>query len=97
MTCYTVCVCVISEPQERIHHELKSLDQELEKQTVQLKEGHMQELLKLRQRLYLEEREKQHADLKEVTTTTHTPVHSMRIINAQYNEFLNTLNPITDL
>lgn len=64
-----------------MQREMTALDQELEKQTVQLKEGHMQELLKLRQKLYLQEREKQHADLKEVTTA-HTPVHNMRSVNA---------------
>uniref|UniRef100_A0A7N6BLV7 Phosphoinositide phospholipase C n=1 Tax=Anabas testudineus TaxID=64144 RepID=A0A7N6BLV7_ANATE len=48
------------EPHEPVQHQLNALDHELEKQTLQLKEGQMQELLKLRQELHIQEREKQH-------------------------------------
>ncbi|XP_027133954.1 1-phosphatidylinositol 4,5-bisphosphate phosphodiesterase beta-3 isoform X2 [Larimichthys crocea] len=54
-----------NEPQEPMQRELIELDQELEKQTVQLREWQMQELLKLRQSLHLLEREKQQAHLQE--------------------------------
>uniref|UniRef100_A0A7N6AB22 1-phosphatidylinositol 4,5-bisphosphate phosphodiesterase n=1 Tax=Anabas testudineus TaxID=64144 RepID=A0A7N6AB22_ANATE len=54
-----------NEPHEPVQHQLNALDHELEKQTLQLKEGQMQELLKLRQELHIQEREKQHAQLKE--------------------------------
>ena len=67
-------VCrVFSEPQEPVQRELTALDQELEKQTVQLREWQMQELLKLRQELHLLERERQHKHQHEVTTHTHAP------------------------
>ena len=58
----------LSEPPEPVQRELTALDQELEKQTVQLREWQMQELLKLRQKLHLLEREKQQTHLQEVTT-----------------------------
>ncbi|XP_071333869.1 1-phosphatidylinositol 4,5-bisphosphate phosphodiesterase beta-3 [Trachinotus anak] len=54
-----------NEPQEPVQRELTALDQELEKQTVQLREWQMQELLKLRQELHLLEREKQQTHLQE--------------------------------
>ncbi|TKS92681.1 1-phosphatidylinositol 4,5-bisphosphate phosphodiesterase beta-3 [Collichthys lucidus] len=54
-----------NEPQEPMQRELIELDQELEKQTVQLREWQMQELLKLRQSLHLLEREKQQVHLQE--------------------------------
>ncbi|XP_040887004.1 1-phosphatidylinositol 4,5-bisphosphate phosphodiesterase beta-3 [Toxotes jaculatrix] len=54
-----------NEPQEPVQRELTALDQELEKQTVQLREWQMQELLKLRQELHSLEREKQQTHLKE--------------------------------
>lgn len=66
-----VCVCVFSEPQEPVQRELTALDQEIEKQTVQLREWQMQELLKLRQQLHTPEREKQQTHLQEVIT--HSP------------------------
>ncbi|XP_022065972.2 1-phosphatidylinositol 4,5-bisphosphate phosphodiesterase beta-3 isoform X1 [Acanthochromis polyacanthus] len=54
-----------NEPYEPVQRELKELDQELEKQTVQLREWQMQELLKLRQELHSTERERQQAHLQE--------------------------------
>ncbi|KAF1380511.1 hypothetical protein PFLUV_G00164540 [Perca fluviatilis] len=54
-----------NEPHEPVQHELSKLEQELEKQTVQLREWQMQELLKLRQELHLLEREKQQKHLQE--------------------------------
>ncbi|KAM4536564.1 1-phosphatidylinositol 4,5-bisphosphate phosphodiesterase beta-3 [Odontesthes bonariensis] len=54
-----------NEPPEPVQGELTALDQELEKQTVQLQEWQMQELLKLRQKLHLLEREKQQTHLQE--------------------------------
>lgn len=58
-----------SEPQEPVQRELTALDQEIEKQTVQLREWQMQELLKLRQQLHILEREKQQRHLQEVNVT----------------------------
>lgn len=75
-----MCVCVFSEPQEPMQRELIELDQELEKQTVQLREWQMQELLKLRQSLHLLEREKQQAHLQEVTSHTHLCMNSVRAL-----------------
>ncbi|XP_033992419.1 1-phosphatidylinositol 4,5-bisphosphate phosphodiesterase beta-3 isoform X1 [Trematomus bernacchii] len=65
-----MCLCrlqeaVINEPNEPVQRELTALDQELEKQSVQLREWQMQELLKLRQQLHLPEREKQQTHLQE--------------------------------
>ncbi|KAM9335769.1 1-phosphatidylinositol 4,5-bisphosphate phosphodiesterase beta-3 [Symphorus nematophorus] len=54
-----------NEPQEPVQRELTALDQEIEKQTVQLREWQMQELLKLRQQLHTPEREKQQTHLQE--------------------------------
>ncbi|KAM9834695.1 1-phosphatidylinositol 4,5-bisphosphate phosphodiesterase beta-3 [Syngnathus typhle] len=54
-----------NEPQEPVQRELSALDQEHEKNAVQLREWQMQELLKLRQQLHLLEQEKQHAYLME--------------------------------
>ncbi|KAF3697647.1 1-phosphatidylinositol 4,5-bisphosphate phosphodiesterase beta-3 [Channa argus] len=54
-----------NEPQEGVQRELTALNQEIEKQNVQLREWQMQELLKYRQELHLLEREKQKAHLQE--------------------------------
>uniref|UniRef100_A0A672YKY5 1-phosphatidylinositol 4,5-bisphosphate phosphodiesterase n=1 Tax=Sphaeramia orbicularis TaxID=375764 RepID=A0A672YKY5_9TELE len=54
------------EPNEPVQQELTALDQEIAKQTLQLKEWQMQELLKLRQQLHTVERAKQQAHLEEV-------------------------------
>ncbi|GLD53639.1 1-phosphatidylinositol 4,5-bisphosphate phosphodiesterase beta-3-like isoform X2, partial [Lates japonicus] len=54
-----------NEPHEPVQRELTALDQELEKQTVQLREWQMQELLKLRQELHSLEKEKQQTHLQE--------------------------------
>uniref|UniRef100_A0A7N6AZQ8 1-phosphatidylinositol 4,5-bisphosphate phosphodiesterase n=1 Tax=Anabas testudineus TaxID=64144 RepID=A0A7N6AZQ8_ANATE len=62
---YCIQLFTVREPHEPVQHQLNALDHELEKQTLQLKEGQMQELLKLRQELHIQEREKQHAQLKE--------------------------------
>uniref|UniRef100_A0A665TQC7 Phosphoinositide phospholipase C n=1 Tax=Echeneis naucrates TaxID=173247 RepID=A0A665TQC7_ECHNA len=56
---------VEAEPPELVQRELTALDQELEKQTVQLREWQMQELLKLRQELHSLERGKQQVHLLE--------------------------------
>lgn len=55
-----------SEPHEPVQRELTALDQEIEKQTVRLREWQMQELLKLRQQLHSTERDKQRQHLQEV-------------------------------
>ncbi|XP_074479137.1 1-phosphatidylinositol 4,5-bisphosphate phosphodiesterase beta-3 isoform X1 [Sebastes fasciatus] len=54
-----------NEPHEPVQRELTALDQEVEKQTVQLREWQLQELLKLRQQLHSPEREKQQIHLQE--------------------------------
>ncbi|XP_053271951.1 1-phosphatidylinositol 4,5-bisphosphate phosphodiesterase beta-3 [Pleuronectes platessa] len=54
-----------NEPHEPVQRELTALDQELEKQTVQLREWQLKELLKVRQELHLLEREKQQVHLQE--------------------------------
>uniref|UniRef100_A0A3Q4BH44 1-phosphatidylinositol 4,5-bisphosphate phosphodiesterase n=1 Tax=Mola mola TaxID=94237 RepID=A0A3Q4BH44_MOLML len=54
-----------NESQETVQRELTALDHEIEKQTVQLREWQMQELLKLRQQLHVLEREKQKKHLQE--------------------------------
>ncbi|KAK9524620.1 hypothetical protein VZT92_016997 [Zoarces viviparus] len=54
-----------NEPPDPMQRELTALDQELEKQTVQLREWQMQELLKLRQQLHSPEREMQQTHLRE--------------------------------
>ncbi|XP_018546711.1 1-phosphatidylinositol 4,5-bisphosphate phosphodiesterase beta-3 isoform X2 [Lates calcarifer] len=54
-----------NEPHEPVQRELTALDQELEKQTVQLREWQLQELLKLRQELHSLEKEKQQTHLQE--------------------------------
>lgn len=66
--CVCVRLCVLSEPPEPIKHELTELEQDLEKQMVQLREWQMKELLKLRQKLHSLEREKKQAHQQEVTT-----------------------------
>lgn len=60
-----------SEPYEPVQRELTALDQEIEKQTVQLREWQMQELLKLRQQLHKLEKERQEVHLQEVTPPSH--------------------------
>lgn len=68
-----VFVCVGSEPEEPVRTELDQLKKELEKQTVQLREWQMQELLDLRKKQHQLEREKKYAHLEEVLHThTHT-------------------------
>uniref|UniRef100_A0A4W5PGI9 Phosphoinositide phospholipase C n=1 Tax=Hucho hucho TaxID=62062 RepID=A0A4W5PGI9_9TELE len=62
--CLCVCVCV-SEPAEPVQRQLTALEMELQKQTVQLREWQMQELLKLRQQQHTLEREKKHTHLRE--------------------------------
>uniref|UniRef100_A0AAQ4NUD8 1-phosphatidylinositol 4,5-bisphosphate phosphodiesterase n=1 Tax=Gasterosteus aculeatus aculeatus TaxID=481459 RepID=A0AAQ4NUD8_GASAC len=54
-----------NEPHDPVQRDLTALDQELEKQTVQLREWQMQELLKLRQQLHSLEREKHQTHLQE--------------------------------
>ncbi|XP_056156127.1 1-phosphatidylinositol 4,5-bisphosphate phosphodiesterase beta-3 [Lampris incognitus] len=54
-----------NEPQEPVRKQLTALEQELQKQTVQLREWQMQELLKLRQEQHTLERERRHTHLQE--------------------------------
>lgn len=54
-----------NESQEPVQSELTALDQEIEQQTVQLREWQMKELLEVRQKLHLLEREKQKTHLQE--------------------------------
>lgn len=54
-----------NEPKDPIEHELSALDQEFAKETLQLKEWQMQELLKFRQQLHTVERKKQETHLQE--------------------------------
>ncbi|XP_046706996.1 1-phosphatidylinositol 4,5-bisphosphate phosphodiesterase beta-3 isoform X2 [Silurus meridionalis] len=54
-----------NEPEEPVRTELSALARELEKQTVQLREWQMQELLELRKKQHLLEREKKYAHLEE--------------------------------
>uniref|UniRef100_A0A3Q3FME3 1-phosphatidylinositol 4,5-bisphosphate phosphodiesterase n=1 Tax=Labrus bergylta TaxID=56723 RepID=A0A3Q3FME3_9LABR len=54
-----------NEPQEPVQRELTALDQEIEKQSVQLREWQMQELLNLRQQLHTLERQKQQTHLQD--------------------------------
>ncbi|XP_060774347.1 1-phosphatidylinositol 4,5-bisphosphate phosphodiesterase beta-3 isoform X2 [Neoarius graeffei] len=54
-----------NEPQEPVRTELSALEMELEKQTVQLREWQMQELLELRKKQHQLEREKKYAHFEE--------------------------------
>ncbi|XP_053485238.1 1-phosphatidylinositol 4,5-bisphosphate phosphodiesterase beta-3 isoform X1 [Ictalurus furcatus] len=54
-----------NEPEESVRTELSALEVELEKQTVQLREWQMQELLELRKKQHQLEREKKYAHLEE--------------------------------
>lgn len=60
-----------SESQEQAQHQLTALDQEIEKQTVQLREWQLKELLKFRQKLHTLERDKQQMHLQEVRMRRH--------------------------
>ncbi|KAM3857781.1 1-phosphatidylinositol 4,5-bisphosphate phosphodiesterase beta-3 [Diretmus argenteus] len=55
-----------NEPQEPVQTQLTALEQELQKQTVQLREWQMQELLKLRQQQHTLEKEKKHTHTQQV-------------------------------
>lgn len=61
----------LSESQELVQSELAALD-DLEKQKNQLKDIHMQQLLKLREELFAIEREKQKTHLQEVISLSYT-------------------------
>ncbi|XP_068163943.1 1-phosphatidylinositol 4,5-bisphosphate phosphodiesterase beta-3 [Antennarius striatus] len=54
-----------NEPYEPVQRELSALDQEIEEQSLQLREHQFQELLKLRQQLHPLERDRQQAHLQE--------------------------------
>ncbi|XP_041841336.1 1-phosphatidylinositol 4,5-bisphosphate phosphodiesterase beta-3 isoform X1 [Melanotaenia boesemani] len=69
-----------NEPQEQAQHDLSQLDQELEKQTVQLQEWQMQELLKLRQELYSLEKEKQQKNLQEAFKKLKETAHECQAV-----------------
>lgn len=77
----SLCLCVCSESQEQAQHQLTTLDQEIEKQTVQLREWQLKELVKLRQQLHMPEREKQQMHLQEVRMRRHllTPTDTLRL------------------
>lgn len=79
--CMYVCVCVDSEPQEPVMTELSALEMEMEKQTVQLREWQMQELLELRKKQHQLEREKKYAHFEEVLHT-HTLIHTLASASA---------------
>uniref|UniRef100_A0A8K9V860 Phosphoinositide phospholipase C n=1 Tax=Oncorhynchus mykiss TaxID=8022 RepID=A0A8K9V860_ONCMY len=64
------------EPAEPVQRQLTALEMELQKQTVQLREWQMQELLKLRQQQHTLEREKKHTHLREVCTHARTQAHA---------------------
>lgn len=81
-------MCVTSEPQEPVQRELTALEQEIEKQTVQLREWQMQELLKLRRQLHAPEREKQQAHLEEVVVMV-THLETDLIAPTKSHEFFN--------
>lgn len=66
-----------SEPHEPVQRELTALDREIEKQTVQLREWQMQELLTLRQQLHELEQETQQRHQQEVSSTTTTMSSSL--------------------
>lgn len=97
-------MCVFSEPHDPVQRELTALDQEIEKQSVQLREWQMQELLKLRQQLHSLERQKHQTHLQEVETphnVTHASVHlshspiiafssTLKVTPDHTHEFLNT-------
>lgn len=70
----------LSEPHEPAQRELTALDREIEKQTVQLREWQMQELLTLRQQLHALEREVQQRHQQEVTMRA-TAGHDERTFN----------------
>lgn len=70
----------LSEPHEPVQRELTALDREIEKQTVQLREWQMQELLTLRQQLHAPEREVQQRHQQEVTMRA-TAGHDERTFN----------------
>uniref|UniRef100_A0A8C7WBT2 Phosphoinositide phospholipase C n=1 Tax=Oncorhynchus mykiss TaxID=8022 RepID=A0A8C7WBT2_ONCMY len=59
-----------------LSRQLTALEMELQKQTVQLREWQMQELLKLRQQQHTLEREKKHTHLREVCTHARTQAHA---------------------
>ncbi|XP_022614086.1 1-phosphatidylinositol 4,5-bisphosphate phosphodiesterase beta-3 [Seriola dumerili] len=69
-----------NEPQEPVQRELTALDQELEKQTVQLREWQMQELLKLRQELHSLEKEKQQIHLQEAFQKLKETAHECQAV-----------------
>lgn len=60
----------LSEPHKPAQRELKALDREIEKQTVQLREWQMEELLQLWQQLHVLEQEKRWRHQHEVRTTS---------------------------
>uniref|UniRef100_A0A8K9XZ91 1-phosphatidylinositol 4,5-bisphosphate phosphodiesterase n=1 Tax=Oncorhynchus mykiss TaxID=8022 RepID=A0A8K9XZ91_ONCMY len=62
------------ESAEPVQRQLTALEAELQKQTVQLREWQMEELLKLRQEQHSLERKKRHTHLQEVHTHTPTRV-----------------------
>ncbi|CAK6967959.1 -phosphatidylinositol 4%2C5-bisphosphate phosphodiesterase beta-3 [Scomber scombrus] len=69
-----------NEPQEPVQRELTALDQELEKQVVQLREWQMQELLKLRQQQHTVEREKQQTHLQEAYQKLKETAHECQAV-----------------
>uniref|UniRef100_A0A674CEU3 1-phosphatidylinositol 4,5-bisphosphate phosphodiesterase n=1 Tax=Salmo trutta TaxID=8032 RepID=A0A674CEU3_SALTR len=73
-----------NEPAEPVQRQLTALEMELQKQTVQLREWQMQELLKLRQQQHTLEREKKHTHLREVRT--HAPKHIRMHAHAHLRE-----------
>uniref|UniRef100_A0A674CH34 Phosphoinositide phospholipase C n=1 Tax=Salmo trutta TaxID=8032 RepID=A0A674CH34_SALTR len=74
----------LKKPAEPVQRQLTALEMELQKQTVQLREWQMQELLKLRQQQHTLEREKKHTHLREVRT--HAPNYYLFIFVIIYRE-----------
>uniref|UniRef100_A0A8C7TY14 1-phosphatidylinositol 4,5-bisphosphate phosphodiesterase n=1 Tax=Oncorhynchus mykiss TaxID=8022 RepID=A0A8C7TY14_ONCMY len=69
-------ILTCKDPAEPVQRQLTALEMELQKQTVQLREWQMQELLKLRQQQHTLEREKKHTHLREVCTHARTQAHA---------------------
>lgn len=69
-----------NESQEQAQHQLTTLDQEIEKQTVQLREWQLKELVKLRQQLHMPEREKQQMHLQEAFQKLKETAHDCQAV-----------------
>ena len=76
--CVCVCVCVwSSEPQEPAQKQLRSLEQELQQQTVQLRQWQMKALLELRREQHALESDRKHTHLQEVSGSESEPEYTV--------------------